>query len=137
MPNSLLRSRKTWIGFSVGLVGPAALPFLVDTAIERLNGPRPNRRAIKAVADVRAIEEAVDLYAAEHGHSPSAQEGLAALVPSQLVKFPVDPWGNPHAYLPGAGRSHVVSYGSADCRVSRRTLCWILDRKESHDESCA
>jgi general secretion pathway protein G len=94
--------------------GTAALPVVVGTAIAKLNGPRPSPRTIKAVADIRAIEEALELYAAQHGRLPSAEEGLAALVPSQLVKFPVDPWDHPYVYVSAAGKSHVLSYGSDD-----------------------
>lgn len=101
-----------WIGFAVGLLGTAALPFLVGTTIEGINGRRPSIRRIKATADILGIEEALRLYAAEHGGLPTAEQGLAALVPNQLLKFPVDPWGNPYVYMPEGDASHVVSYGS-------------------------
>jgi general secretion pathway protein G len=112
MSSQTLRSRKTWVGFAVGMVATGALPFVVGMAIDALNGPRPSPRCAKARADVRGIEEALELYAAEHGRVPTTQEGLAALVPTQLLKIPVDPWGNPYVYLREAGRGHVVSYGS-------------------------
>jgi general secretion pathway protein G len=101
-----------WIGFAVGLLGTAALPFLVGTTIESINGPRPSARRTKAAADILGIEEALQLYTAEHGGIPTAEQGLAALVPDELVKFPIDPWGNPYVYMPEGDTSHVVSYGS-------------------------
>lgn len=114
MINDVICSRRTWVGFTIGLVATAALPFLVGTTVDILNGPRPERgaRRIKAMADIFGIEQALDLFEKQHGRRPTAAEGLTALVPELLDKVPVDPWGNAYLYLPQVGRAHAVSYGA-------------------------
>jgi hypothetical protein len=61
----MIRSRQTGIGFVVGLLGTTALPFLIGTMIDTVNGPGPEggARRTKAMADVMAIEEALALFA--------------------------------------------------------------------------
>jgi len=91
-----------------------------------LNRPDEARRT-RAAVDIKAIEAALGMYKLDNGFYPSTEQGLAALVekPSigripgkyakdaYLGKVPLDPWGNPYAYLsPGAhGPFDLLSYG--------------------------
>ena len=110
----MIRSRQTGIGFVIGLLGTAALPFLVGTTVDRVNGPRPERdaRRTKAMADVMAVEEALDLFARDHARPASQEEGFATLIPAYLDRMPVDPWGNECVYAPNANNGPVISYGA-------------------------
>jgi len=113
MTTTAFRARETWIGFAVGLIGTVALPFAVAKLIDFVNPPHEGgARRIKAVADVRAIEEALDLFERENGRVPTSEEGLEALVPTELARVPIDPWGHEYAYVPGRTGQRVVSYGS-------------------------
>jgi len=37
----MIRSRQTWIGFVIGLLGTVGLPLLVGTVVDAVNGPGP------------------------------------------------------------------------------------------------
>lgn len=88
---------------------------------------RGNRE--KAVADIAAIEQAIEQYRMDNLTYPSMQDGLGALTtpPSGLAqpdryrpggyirRLPDDPWGNPYQYRnPGerGGPFDVFSFGA-------------------------
>jgi general secretion pathway protein G len=77
-------------------------------------------RRVKARADIKAIENALELYKLDNGSYPTTQMGLKALTePGEgrgaYIKGGMreDPWGNPYVYLsPGShGEFDVISYG--------------------------
>lgn len=80
----------------------AVLRLTTSAALERL-GRSPDGGIRN---DLGSLERALERYRAEHGHLPTAGEGLAALarVPGCLDEFlgaqPRDPWGRPYAYQP-------------------------------------
>jgi general secretion pathway protein G len=90
------------------------------------NRTRQAQRA-RALQDIKTIETAVDLYAADNGSPPTAQQGLQALkakptappIPNNwngyIKKALIDPWGQPYIYrYPGQinpSGYDIVSYG--------------------------
>jgi len=88
-----------------------------------------NARRARAVQDIKTLEDAVDLYAADNGAPPSQEQGLAALSekpsspplprnwdgPYLKKKLPKDPWGHEYEYIcPGQLNPNsydIISYG--------------------------
>jgi general secretion pathway protein G len=92
--------------------------------VPRFVGQTDKARRVKAQADIRAIEEALNLFRLDNGFYPSTAEGLEALVtaPPRARSFnpdgylddvPVDPWQNPYAYF-SDGREIVIKSFGAD-----------------------
>jgi general secretion pathway protein G len=74
--------------------------------------------ATTARANISQIEEGLKIYKLNNGRYPTAEEGLAALVPATVDRLPNDPWGNPYRYgLPGRdGKDFTVITWGADGR---------------------
>jgi general secretion pathway protein G len=100
------------------------LGLLVTLVAPRIIGRTDEARVTKTKADIRAIEEAANMFKLDNGFYPSSAEGLAALVQAPprakkfnpdgyLSKIPVDPWGNEYLYL-SDGRNVVVMSLGAD-----------------------
>ena len=105
------RSRQRWLGFVLGFAGTAVLLF---TAWSYGLPPDSVDQVSKTSSDLRTIYEALHAYDAERGHFPSAEEGLAILVPAYLPRLPRDSWGHLYLYQSGFGGvpPDVVSYGA-------------------------
>jgi general secretion pathway protein G len=98
------------------------LGLLVTLVAPKIIGRTDEARRVKAMADIKAISEALHLFKLDNGAYPSGGEGLTALVQQSagarnwnpdgyLDKVPVDPWGNEYVYF-SDGRDFVVkSYG--------------------------
>ena len=79
-----------------------------------------------AVAQVRALKQALDLYKADCGKYPTHDQGLAALVRDPNVSgwrgpylqkdVPLDPWHRPYAYDTSIDPPAVISYGAGGKR---------------------
>lgn len=83
-------------------------------------------RVEKARADIRLIEQALELYRLDYARYPSMELGLQALVepPQQdgaaptreayIRRLPNDPWGQPYEYvIPGEhGAFDLYTYGA-------------------------
>ena len=86
-------------------------------------------RAVKARHDLRAIENALDMYYVDNFHYPSTDQGLKALVEEPngepeaknwkqggyLKSLPEDPWGHEYKYLSpddAGGRPKVFTLGA-------------------------
>ena len=98
--------------------------FIVPKLLDR---PEQARRT-RAMADIKALEEALGLYKLDNGFYPGTEQGLQALVSKPTVgripgryaeggylkKVPLDPWSTPYAYLmPGVhGDYDIISYGA-------------------------
>ncbi|MGH7788539.1 MAG: type II secretion system major pseudopilin GspG [Candidatus Binatia bacterium] len=100
------------------------LGLLVTLVAPKIIGRTDQARVTKAAADVRAIEQALNLFKLDNGFYPSSAEGLAALVQAPprakrfnpegyLPKVPQDPWGNDYLYH-SDGRDVVVASLGAD-----------------------
>jgi general secretion pathway protein G len=85
-------------------------------------------RRAKAIADIKSLEDAIDMYAADNGQCPTTEQGLQALrepptVPPEAKGWnepylkktiPKDPWGGEYIYTsPGVHNDDydIVSYG--------------------------
>ena len=102
------------------------LGLLVTLVAPRIVGRTDEARKVKAVADVKKIEEALHLYKLDNGIYPTTDQGLQALVTrpetgnvprrwnpdGYLETLPVDPWGNPYAFLSDGDTYSVKSYGA-------------------------
>ncbi|MGL5968975.1 MAG: type II secretion system major pseudopilin GspG [Kluyvera sp.] len=95
----------------IGLLAAMVVPNLLR------NKDRANQK--KALADIVALESALDLYYLDHNRYPTTAEGLNILkAPDNqsegyLKRIPQDPWGRPYQYLsPGHhGRIDIFSWG--------------------------
>lgn len=80
----------------------------------------------KVVADIAALEQALDLYKLDNHKYPTTNQGLEALLikpaddslpnynpDGYIRRLPNDPWGNPYLFLsPGVHRKFdIYSYG--------------------------
>ena len=104
------------------------LGILAAVIVPRLTGKPDEARAVKAQADIRQLESALEMYKLDNFYYPSTQQGLDALVnkpagdpPAKnwrsgyISRLPKDPWGNPYQYLqPGNKGSFDVFTMGAD-----------------------
>jgi general secretion pathway protein G len=102
------------------------LGLLVTLVAPRIVGRTDEARRVKAAADVKGIEEALHLFKLDSGFYPTTDQGLLALVTrpesgrlpqrwnpdGYLDKVPLDPWGNPYAYLSDGDAYSLKSYGA-------------------------
>ena len=104
--------------FILGLLATLVAPKIVGRA--------DDARRTKALADLKGIEQALNLYRLDTGSYPTTAQGLDALVRrpetppvprtwnpnGYLERLPVDPWGNPYVYVASGGRFTLRSYGA-------------------------
>jgi len=99
------------------------LGLLVTLVAPKIIGRTDEARRVKAMADIKGIEEALHLFKLDNGFYPTTDQGLQALVtrPSNarnyspdgyLDKLPIDPWGNPYVYFSDGQDYLVKSYGA-------------------------
>ena len=99
------------------------LGLLVTLVAPRIIGRTDEARVTKAKADIKAIEEAANMFKLDNGFYPSSAEGLAALVQAPprakkfnpdgyLSKVPVDPWGSEYIYQSDGRNVVVLSLGA-------------------------
>jgi general secretion pathway protein G len=99
------------------------LGLLVTLVAPKIIGRTDEARRVKAMADIKGIEEAMHLFKLDNGFYPTTDQGIQALVtrPSNarnynpdgyLDKLPIDPWGNPYVYF-SDGQDYIIkSYGA-------------------------
>ncbi|MGF1605432.1 MAG: type II secretion system major pseudopilin GspG [Rhodothalassiaceae bacterium] len=109
--------------------------------------PSQDRAMVEKVrADIRTLEQAIELYRLDNLTYPSVDQGLEALVSAPgslnrperyraggyIKRLPEDPWGNPYQYLyPGEhGTFDIYSLG-ADGRLGGEDLNRDLGNWES------
>ncbi|MBI5180420.1 MAG: type II secretion system major pseudopilin GspG [Nitrospirae bacterium] len=106
--------------FIIGLLATIILP--------KIMGRQEEAQRTKAMADIKNIQTALDLFKLDNGFYPSTEQGLEALVKKPetgripekwkeggyLNKSPKDPWGKPYVYLsPGShGDYDLISFGA-------------------------
>lgn len=99
------------------------LGLLVTLVAPRIIGRTDEARVTKAKADIKAIEEALNMFKLDNGFYPTTAEGIAALVQAPprakkwnpdgyLPKVPVDPWGNEYIYGSDGRDLFVKSLGA-------------------------
>jgi general secretion pathway protein G len=104
--------------FILGLLATLVAPTLLGRA--------EDARRTKALADMKSVAQALDLYRLDSGDYPTTAQGLEALVrrpetppvprnwkpEGYLDRVPVDPWGTPYVYVAGGGRYTLRSLGA-------------------------
>ena len=121
--------RKRRSGFTLVeiLVVVVILGLLATLVIPRVIGRGEEAKRTATLVQIRALEQALDLYKLDNGFYPTTEQGLEALVskPSgmpepmnfrkdgYMKKVPVDPWGRPYVYRsPGEhGETDILSFG--------------------------
>jgi len=102
------------------------LGLLATIVAPKIMGRTDDARHTKAVADMKGIEQALNLYRLDNSGYPTTDQGLQALVsrpttspvPRQwnpngyLERVPLDPWGRPYVYLSDGARFTLKSYGA-------------------------
>ena len=104
------------------------LGLLATLVAPKILGRTEDARRTKAIADMKAIEQALNLYRLDTGGYPTTAQGLEALlhrpetppVPrgykadGYLERVPLDPWGHPFVYVYATGEAHFLlrSYGA-------------------------
>lgn len=104
------------------------LGILAAIIVPRIMGRPEEAKLTKAQVDIKAIEEALNLYKLDNDFYPNTEQGIEALVTKPetepipkkwkeggyLPKVPSDPWGRPYQYLsPGEhGDFDLYSFGS-------------------------
>lgn len=102
------------------------LGLLVTLVAPRIVGRADEARHTKAIADMKAVEQALNLYRLDTGGYPTTTQGLDALVHrpesapvpktwnpnGYLERVPADPWGNTYVYLSDGARYTLRSLGA-------------------------
>jgi general secretion pathway protein G len=102
------------------------LGLLATLVAPRIMGRTDDARRTKAVADMKGVEQALNLYRLDNGGYPTTEQGIDALVTrptgaplpkawnpnGYLDRVPVDPWGNPYVYVSDGTRFTLRSYGA-------------------------
>ena len=91
---------RGWFLEDVGGIQGIPVPAILAAIIVPKVMDRPDTaRLVKAQADIRAIESALNLYRLDNFKYPTTDQGLEALVPKYIDRLANDPWGNPYLYL--------------------------------------
>jgi general secretion pathway protein G len=102
------------------------LGLLATIVAPKILGRTDDARRTKAIADLKGIEQALNLYRMDTGGYPTTAQGLDALVHrptttpvprtwnpnGYLEKVPTDPWGTPYAYVSDGQRFTLRSFGA-------------------------
>jgi len=102
------------------------LGLLVTMVAPKIMGRTDEAKRTKAAADVRAIQQALNLYKLDNGRYPTTEQGLQSLVTKPQVgivparwnsegyieKVQLDPWGNDYLYLSNGDRYTLKSFGA-------------------------
>ncbi|HEV2110399.1 MAG TPA: type II secretion system major pseudopilin GspG [Gammaproteobacteria bacterium] len=124
-----MQTRKRNYGFTLieVMVVVVILGILASIIIPKIMDKPDEARVVKAKADIRNVESALEIYRLDNYVYPTTDQGLEALVtkPSSnpppphwkqyLDRVPLDPWGHPYQYLnPGThgGAVDIWSYGA-------------------------
>lgn len=123
----LVRSRRTRAtGFSLVelIVVMVILGMLAGLVAMNTRGTLFKSKQQIAIAEIATISEALEIFYANEGRYPTADEGLEILTEDSdsfpggiLKKLPRDPWKNPYEYLiPGANEPFEIICLGADGR---------------------
>lgn len=102
------------------------LGLLATVVVPRMVGRTDEARRTKALADLKAIQQSLNLYRLDTGAYPSTEQGLDALVrkperppvprnwraEGYLERVPADPWGNLYVYVSDGTRFTLRSLGA-------------------------
>ena len=102
------------------------LTLVATVVAPKILGRTEEARHAKAVADMKGIEQALNLYLMDAGNYPTTEQGLEALVhrpeippiprawnsDGYLQRVPADPWGHPYVYVANGNRFTLKSLGA-------------------------
>ncbi|ENQ0014299.1 TPA: type II secretion system major pseudopilin GspG [Escherichia coli] len=111
----LSRTQKPRAGFTLleVMVVIVILGVLASLVVPNLLGNKEKADRQKAISDIVALENALDMYRLDNGRYPTTEQGLEALIqqPANMAdsrnyrtggyikRLPKDPWGNDYQYL--------------------------------------
>ena len=96
------------------------LGLLVTLVAPKVIGKTDQARVVKARADIKAIEDAANLFKLDNGFYPPSIEALTTPPPGAknfdpdgyLARVPADPWGNNYAFFTDGRNVVIKSYGA-------------------------
>ena len=102
------------------------LGLLVTLVAPKVMGRTEEAKRTKAAADLRAVQQALNLYRLDNGDYPTTDQGLQALVTKPqsgtiprrwnsegyLEKVQTDPWGHPYIYISNGDHYTLKSLGA-------------------------
>ena len=108
------------------LVVVMILGLLISLAAPRIIGRTDEARVVKAKADMKAIEDALNLYRLDSGIYPTTEQSLAALVEEPtggerprnwrqdgyLERVPADPWDREYMYASDGSTYTLQCFGA-------------------------
>jgi general secretion pathway protein G len=109
------------------LVVVMILGLLISLAAPRIMGRTDEARVVKAKADMKAIEQGLNLYRLDSGLYPTTEQGLEALVEQPrsgpqprnwrpdgyMERIPLDPWDHDYLYA-SDGTTYMLQSLGAD-----------------------
>lgn len=109
MNRATYNRRRTSRGFTLieVLVVVIILGILASIVVPNIMDKPGQAKITKAKSDIRAIESALNMYKLENHDYPGTDEGLEALVGTELPRLPKDPWDKEYFYL-NPGQNGVV-----------------------------
>lgn len=144
--NSLSRTQKPRAGFTLleVMVVIVILGVLASLVVPNLLGNKEKADRQKAISDIVALENALDMYRLDNGRYPTTEQGLEALIqqPANMAdsrnyrtggyikRLPKDPWGNGCPFLRPGYRHRLRCRNRCRCCYNpevicgRRNMCW-------------
>ena len=125
------------------LVVVMILGLLISLAAPRIMGRTDEARVVKAKADIKALEQALNLYRLDSGVYPTTEQGLAALVEEPrtgepprnyrsegyMERLPLDPWNREFLYA-SDGKTYTLQSLGADGQEGGEGIDADLDARE-------
>ena len=126
------------------------LGILASLVVPNLMGNKEQADRQKAVSDIVALENALDMYKLDNSRYPTTEQGLEALVSKPqgdpaprnykedgyIKRLPQDPWGNNYQLMsPGEhGKIDVFSLGLDDEAGTDDDIGnWNMDQKKGNE----
>ena len=126
------------------------LGILASLVVPNLMGNKEQADRQKAVSDIVALENALDMYKLDNSRYPTTEQGLEALVSKPqgdpaprnykedgyIKRLPQDPWGNNYQLMsPGEhGKIDVFSMGlDGEAGTDDDIGNWNMDKKKGNE----
>jgi len=120
------------------------LGLLVTIVAPRIMGRTDEARVTSAIANMKSIEQALNLYRLDNGTYPTTEQGLEALVTrptappiprawrseGYLPRVPLDPWGNAFVYVLATPQRYALRSLGSDGVEGGDGLAGDIDARE-------